>query len=136
MKMNMTTVLTGLDGKPLTLSDEVRQALIPIHAMIAQGKSSEAIAAPEQLIPEPDPLTLRSVLCNALMGQYEDEKALNGEEKVLRWKLAQKVHSEDEPDLTVEDVALVKKLVGKAYGPVVVGPALTLLDPVSVPEAK
>ncbi len=73
-------------------------------------------------------LTLRSVCCEALTAAYPEEK-LAGEEKVRRFELARLLYAEDEPDVSVEDLALVKQLVGKGYGPVVVGPAWLLLDP-------
>ena len=73
-------------------------------------------------------LTLRAACCEALTGAYPDEK-LSGEEKVRRFELARLLHAEDEPDVCVEDIALVKQLIGKGYGPMVVGPAWSLLDP-------
>ena len=72
--------------------------------------------------------TLRAACCEALTAAYPDEK-LTGEEKVKRFELARLLYVEDEPDVSVEDLALIKQLIGKGYGPVVVGPVWLLLDP-------
>lgn len=73
-------------------------------------------------------MTLKVAAVNALMGVYPDEQQLDGSEKAKRYALAQKIHAGGEVDLTSDDLALTKKLIGKAYGPVVVGPAYALID--------
>lgn len=72
-------------------------------------------------------ITLASVASNALMASYEDEKNLKGDEKAKRFKLAMLVVDGGEVELTVEQVADLKKLIGKGYGPLVVGRAFELL---------
>jgi len=75
------------------------------------------------------PLTLRKVCQNALVGTYQDEQSLSGEEKVRRWSLAMKIKKSPDPvDLVSDEVVLVKKLIGKAYGPIICGPAWMLLE--------
>ncbi len=65
-----------------------------------------------------------------------DTFGLSGEEKVRRAALAQRIYTSKEPlALKVEDVALIKKLVGKAYAPLVVMRAWSILDPDSVKES-
>lgn len=71
--------------------------------------------------------TLAIVARNALYASYEDEKNLSGDEKFKRAELAQTITAGD-VKLKVEDVALVKKLIGKMYGPVVVYQAWRELD--------
>jgi len=73
------------------------------------------------------PVTLRTAVVNALLAQFQDEKSLSGEEKLKRWDLARKVHGGCDT-LEVEEVALIKTLVGKAYGVAVVGPVYTMLE--------
>jgi len=80
---------------------------------------------------EPDkpgkPLTAAAVAINALLAP-NDEK-LAGTEKAHRYCLAQKIHqSPAEVDLKVEDVTLIKKLVGEVYAPLVVGQMFPFLD--------
>jgi len=94
----------------------------------------EPLATPETTCPqcgqamETSPVTVRQVATGALMAQRRDEET-SGEEKVRRYALAVKIHGEDDPDLRAEDVALVKELVGKSYGPLVVGQVWSMLDP-------
>jgi hypothetical protein len=67
------------------------------------------------------PVTLDYVIRQALFAQYLDEKA-EWEEKEKRYKMALKVNENPkEVDLNAEEITLVKKLVGKAYGANVVG---------------
>lgn len=54
------------------------------------------------------------------------------EEKNRRFWIAMKIH-EDKP-LTADEITIVKKVVGLAYGPLIVGRAFELLDPASVPK--
>lgn len=73
--------------------------------------------------------TVGSCCINALMASYEDEKGLSGDDKVKRLNLAQKIHSDkSEYEYTAEDVVLLKKLVGKAYAPLVVGRVYEVLE--------
>lgn len=74
------------------------------------------------------PLTLGSACVDALLGAYQDEAALPGEEKYRRFQLATKLSSSDEVDLTAEEIAQLKKLVGKAWSPLVVGRVYELLE--------
>ena len=74
-------------------------------------------------------ITLAMVCCNALMNQTEEDAKLPGEEKLRRFDLATVVYaSKETTDLKVEDVSLIKGLVGKLYGPMVVGPVWRLLE--------
>jgi hypothetical protein len=74
-------------------------------------------------------LTLGSMATNALMLAYDDERNLSGEEKVRRFKLAQRIHGASEVDLTVEEVSLVKLLIAKGYVTLPCARAWELLDP-------
>jgi hypothetical protein len=73
--------------------------------------------------------TLRKVSIEALAATYQDESTLSGEEKLKRFELAMKVKNTPTPiDLTVEEVATIKKLIGKAFGVIVVGQAWKMLE--------
>lgn len=66
--------------------------------------------------------TLKSILIGALLAVYRGEENLSGEEKFARWNLAVRINDADEAvDMTVEEVAKVKTLIGKAYNTVIVG---------------
>jgi hypothetical protein len=73
------------------------------------------------------PLTLAAVSVAALLADYKNEQP-TADEKVRRWKLAQKIHAADEVAIAIEDVALIKKLIGTAYAPLVVGQAFAMLE--------
>jgi hypothetical protein len=75
------------------------------------------------------PATVRKVVCGALIASYPDEANLNPEEKVKRWNLALRVQKELDPiDFKTDEIALMKKLVGKAYGPMIVGQVWEVLE--------
>ena len=82
----------------------------------------------EPIVENEKPVTLGSVSCQALLATYPDEQNLSGKEKVERFTLAACCSNESEADISVEDVALLKKLIGKAYGPLVVGRAYEIID--------
>ncbi len=73
-------------------------------------------------------VTLRPICVNALMAVLEADKGMTGEDKVKIWVLAGKIQKEDKLVLVAEDVALLKKRIGAAYGPAIVGPAFLLLN--------
>jgi len=76
-------------------------------------------------------VTLKVVATNALMATFEDEKGLSGAEKLTRYVLGQKIHAagaDEEVEVTAEEVTLLKLLIGKAFGPLIVGSAYQLLE--------
>lgn len=111
MKRNLKTPLQFLDGKPLLEAikigtDEAGRDIIEQH-----------------------PITLAGIAVNALLAQHEDERTLPGADKVKRYKLAQKIYDAlGEMDVTAEDVALLKTLIGKTYPPLLVGLAWQILE--------
>ena len=76
------------------------------------------------------PLTFKDVAIIALVGTYGDEPNISGREKFERWELASKLYrsSTEEISLTVEEIAKIKELVGKAFNVVVVGAMWSLLE--------
>ena len=80
-------------------------------------------------------LTLEETVTTALLSSYPDEQSLDGVEKNKRFWLAKKIHDQrKDPVLTADEIALIKRLIAKAYNPLVVGQAWTILDPASVPK--
>ncbi len=73
------------------------------------------------------PILLRQVCCNALTALIQGE-VLTGEEKLHRWKLAERIHKEARLDLKVEEIALLKKLIDQVYPILVVAPSWELLE--------
>lgn len=74
------------------------------------------------------PLTLQRVSINALMTPMEDEKNLSGEEKFARYKLASRINASSIVEVTAEEIAMLKKLIGNVYAPIIVGPAFEALE--------
>lgn len=75
------------------------------------------------------PLTLGTMSCAALLAIYQDEGSrLSGEEKFQRYDLAAKIHKNAEVEVSAEDVARLKGVIGKFYGTAVVGPAYVALN--------
>ena len=109
MKINVMEQLTGLDGTPMVTGKHVCQMC-------------------GQVVSEKEPMTIRLAATRSLTAVYRDEQNLKGDEKVSRFHLALKIVDEDEPDLKAEDIVLIKKLVGKMYGPVIVGRVWSILD--------
>lgn len=98
MKINASATLIGVDGVAIAISDK-----------------------------DKTPAELRTTVVQALLGVYQDEQ-INGNDKLLRFKLAEKIQVGGVVDLTVEEVVLVKLLVGKMYGPGIVGPVYNALE--------
>ena len=80
------------------------------------------------------PMTLGKVASSALFASFPDESdprggGLSGEEKVKRAALGLKIYVAGELALSAEETALVKKVIAKGYGPLIVHRAWVLLDP-------
>lgn len=103
MTIDVTQVLCGLDGNPLTEVDQ---------------KTREDVD-----------ITLRAVMCSAVMRTAPDA---SGEDKAKAWNLAMRIQSLDEVTLTAEEVAAIKTKIGEDFNPQVVGPAWLALDPDSM----
>jgi hypothetical protein len=101
--IDFTQVIKDLDGQPLPINSE--------------GKL-------------PSVATLGKIAKDALTNILPGDDQLTGSGKFDHWQLAQKVYP-DKSDvvLTAEELATIKERIGKAYGPIVVGPAWKMLDP-------
>lgn len=73
-------------------------------------------------------LTLARASVNALLAIYRGEEGIDGTEKVRRFNLAQRIVDGGVVDLAAEDVVLIKTLLSKLYGPLVVGRAYAMLE--------
>jgi hypothetical protein len=82
---------------------------------------------------DPTPVTLGKVCEDALLANNLPGDTMGPDDKRARFWLALKVHEAKEA-LSADDVALIKKVVALAYGPLVVGRVSELLDPASKPR--
>lgn len=107
MQVQVTTVLTDLDGKPL--------------------KSRQMDEDTKEMV-EKD-LVAKDAIINALMGSFKGEEELAGTEKVARYKLSQKLHGANgEFAFSQDDVKRVQECVNKMYTTAVVGAVYSLLE--------
>lgn len=72
---------------------------------------------------------LKDAIVGSLLADFKDESELAGEEKVRRYRLAMKtLKEEDKVDISIEDLALVKKQIAKMYGVLVCAQAWEMLE--------
>jgi len=129
MKVNVTQTLWDLDGEALPVSNQERQALVQARDLVKAGDVEQALPILEALVGAAEPLTFRTVATNALLLTMKGDDAIDGEKKYALWKLAKQIQESDEPEIdTGKDVALLKERIGKAYGPLVVGPCFLVLN--------
>jgi hypothetical protein len=83
----------------------------------------------KELVEDGKVITVGLVIFRSLLGAYQDEQNLSGEEKFSRGELAMRVKSaEDSLTLKAEDIVLVKKLVAKMFTTFVVWQMWKVLD--------
>lgn len=132
--VDFSTVITDVKGAPIkTVSIDGGALLAAIREIAAAGSEAQALAKKiVDEVPASDNITLRDIAVNVLGLQFKDEQSLSGKEKMRRGLLAQRIHQAAEPlALRAEDVASLKALIAKAYGPLIVMRAWMLLDPAS-----
>lgn len=78
--------------------------------------------------PESSKMNLKDICITALLTPGENDE-MSGEEKARRYNLSQDIYNAKEViDLKVEDVTLLKKLIGHIYLPLIVGQAFKFLE--------
>ncbi|UIY60085.1 hypothetical protein [Burkholderia cepacia] len=71
--------------------------------------------------------TLGTAACQALLNATGEEK-IDGIEKHARYQLWKLIQQGGSIDLQIDDVAKIKRLIGAAFGPLVVGQCWDLLE--------
>lgn len=107
MKINVKKPLIHFDGKPIALQNK-------------DGSLKENV-------------TLGVACIDVLMTVFEDEKNLSGHKKMARHKLAEKIYNAGETedgivDFSIDELSELKMMIGKAYGPILVGPIYRILE--------
>jgi len=72
--------------------------------------------------------TFAIISCQALLGVAENTNP-SGDDKVMRYNLALRLHNNDITDLNLDELKLLKDLIGQAFTPLIVGQAWELLEP-------
>lgn len=79
-------------------------------------------------LPESENVSLKRLLCQALVNGVQDERP-TAEEKLKRFEILTKIHAAtDVVELTAEDITVLKKIVGAAYPTLAVGQIYKLLE--------
>lgn len=119
--VDMTLVLLDADGKPM------------------KDNFSKPPLKPGEVDPDPacdkcPVMSLGRAAANVLFADFRDEQ-ISGEQKRARGDLAMRLRQDAHAALSADEAALLKRLIGKAYPPLIVMQAYPLLDPNSRPEA-
>lgn len=125
MLKNMDAPVNDLAGEPIYDALGLGDLLAASSDLSSEERAGLAAAINKVGRPK---MSLKRAAVNALQAMFEDERNLDGAEKLKRWQLAMKVHAGGEVELTIDDLALIKRLVGKLYGPAVVGPVWSALE--------
>ena len=73
--------------------------------------------------------TLRRACVNALVSETQESQKDSGEDKVKRWKLANRIaDAVEEIEVTAEEIALIKKKLNDVYATLIVGQAYGMLE--------
>ncbi len=121
MRIDFSTVLLDLKGNPL--KERIKVA----------GQDTER------------DMTLSHASVEALMSLFPNEQNISGDERNKRGILAARLHDQEEVDeqgnrirkivdLKVDEVKLIKDLIGRAYPPLLVMRAYEILDPPPPPS--
>jgi hypothetical protein len=81
------------------------------------------------------PFVLLNACQEALIAQFQDETNLPAADKVRRFALAMKIDNKLPVDISIEEAAVIKKLVGKLYNNLVVGRVYEIIDGAGTPPA-
>jgi hypothetical protein len=119
MKVEFGTTLKNIDG------NEMREPKMDPHRLDENGRPLPVMG--EDGVAVMEDVTLLKICKIVLMGSFEDEKNLAGDKKLERWTLAQKINGGN-TEVVAEDVTLLKLLIGKGFGPRVLGPAYLVLE--------
>jgi hypothetical protein len=109
----------GFDKELVDMNDNVLKMQVP---------SGEKNLMGQDIIIDGPNMTLGRAAIEALLAQFQDETGITGEEKLKRFDLAMRVRNDACGDFPIDDISMIKKLIGKAYGPLVCGQAWKMLD--------
>lgn len=97
--------------------------------LIDFNQTIKQIDGTELTITEGKEATLKHFALEALQLNFQDETNLSADTKCKRWLLATRIYANPAKiDLTAEEIVEIKKLIGKAYGPMIVGQAFQMLE--------
>jgi hypothetical protein len=126
MKINFNLELKTLEGKIIRRVIEGE----PLVILPSEFKSlEEANEYLKRMAVREVASTLKNCAIEALSANFQQEGPVSGEEKARRWLLATRIYSNPgDIDLTSEEISLIKRLIGMAYVPLVVGQTWEMLE--------
>ena len=128
MKLNFNVQLTNLNGAAL-----VQRVVDPQGGFQTNENGSQMLDEKGAGVPKTidQPVMASDLVCTALLTPYQDEQPTT-DEKNARFVLAERVNKarNDDTDvnISIEEAALVKLLIGKQYTPLVVGQLVRILE--------
>ena len=103
---------------------------LDLNQVLKSLNGSDITSPPEEGGEERKPFLMRTVCINALLEPRPEDKNLTGEKKVKRYHLAMEIYkTKGKIDLSIDDIKLLKDLIGKMPSPLIVGQAFNILDP-------
>ena len=101
---------------------------LPVNSTIKDIFGKDIVPPPSADDPNPAPMTLATVIQNSLLNALKGDENMDGASKLALHTLAVRTLDPDSDYLIDEDVSLIKRRIGMAYGPVIVGPAYALIE--------
>lgn len=116
MKVKLNTILKNVYGEPIKSQRKKPQSKAELK---------------EKKAPELEDLTLKHVIVNALLAEFEAEaNTITGEDKLRRYRLAMTVmDGKAEIELEAAQVVEIKDLIGKGWSPLIAGQSWELIEP-------
>jgi hypothetical protein len=130
-KISMGGVLLTMDGDKIRRSamlhrETIAAALDRFRALGLDSQTQRKIDDAANELGGGD-LTLGVACVNALLGAYDDEKTLEGAQRLMRLRLAQRCNRAGMVKLSDADVLLIKKLVDKCYLGSLIAPQIHIM---------
>ncbi len=119
--VNFYNELAGQDDKVMKI--KLNQALVKMDG----EKMFKEEAINGKMIETKNEFQLKDVCVNSLLANVEKEE-IDGVEKMNRYLLATKIQKANELDLKSEEIAKLKKVIGRIYGVLIVGQAFEMLE--------
>ena len=128
MKINLDAAILDIERQPIY---ENGGLVFPPDFTAEKIEAMDERTAKEvlkALLPKKKAFTLGAACTTALLNNFQEEANLPPADKVRRFKLALKTDDGGEQAFSAEDVVLIKHLIGKTYGTLIVGRVEQLIE--------
>jgi len=107
--VDVTQVLIGYDNEPI----------------MEQARGADGV--PGQVH-----VTLRMILCRAIVAPLPGDETIGPDEKSRMFVLTSEIHNKDNVEFSISDLDMINKRVARHFGVGVVGPVAVCLNPATV----